>query len=187
MFVVIIILSLSTNLVFMYILIGGEKVPEYEMLFIHSLFVSSTVLIIRQVNNEAAVLGFVGAPFTLASYVVEGGSSKHFSKIKRLAFSEPKVPKYYLSYWFARFTIILYLCSHYFLMPAFTVGYVVKYTFSNSFFSFRSFMHCFRNSLPPWQSMYSTKLIMELKQFKYLIPGRQSLAQWILKSLVCHT
>lgn len=44
-----------------------------------------------QVNNEAAVLGFVGAPFTLASYVVEGGSSKHFSKIKRLAFSEPKV------------------------------------------------------------------------------------------------
>lgn len=44
-----------------------------------------------QVNNEAAVLGFVGAPFTLASYVVEGGSSKHFSKIKRLAFSQPKV------------------------------------------------------------------------------------------------
>ncbi|CAN6463270.1 unnamed protein product [Victoria cruziana] len=44
-----------------------------------------------EVKNEAAVLGFVGAPFTLASYVVEGGSSKHFSKIKRLAFSEPKV------------------------------------------------------------------------------------------------
>lgn len=44
-----------------------------------------------QVNNEAAVLGFVGAPFTLASYVVEGGSSKNFTKIKKLAFSEPKV------------------------------------------------------------------------------------------------
>lgn len=44
-----------------------------------------------QVDNKAAVLGFVGAPFTLASYVVEGGSSKHFSKIKRLAFSESKV------------------------------------------------------------------------------------------------
>ncbi|KAK9186736.1 hypothetical protein WN944_018124 [Citrus x changshan-huyou] len=55
-------------------------------------YVGKALTILREeVNNEAAVLGFVGAPFTLASYVVEGGSSKHFSKIKRLAFSQPKV------------------------------------------------------------------------------------------------
>ncbi|GAB4827681.1 hypothetical protein Ancab_034567 [Ancistrocladus abbreviatus] len=55
-------------------------------------FVGEALTILRkEVNNEAAVLGFVGAPFTLASYVVEGGSSKNFTKIKRLAFSEPKV------------------------------------------------------------------------------------------------
>ncbi|XP_071736037.1 uroporphyrinogen decarboxylase [Rutidosis leptorrhynchoides] len=55
-------------------------------------YVGQALSILRkEVNNEAAVLGFVGAPFTLASYVVEGGSSKHFSKIKRLAFSQPKV------------------------------------------------------------------------------------------------
>ncbi|KAK6145625.1 hypothetical protein DH2020_022445 [Rehmannia glutinosa] len=55
-------------------------------------YVGEALTILRkEVNNEAALLGFVGAPFTLASYVVEGGSSKHFSKIKRLAFSEPKV------------------------------------------------------------------------------------------------
>ena len=44
-----------------------------------------------QVGNEAAVLGFVGAPFTLATYIVEGGSSKNFAAIKRLAFGEPAV------------------------------------------------------------------------------------------------
>eukprot|EP00268_Persea_americana_P040278 TRINITY_DN3994_c0_g1_i5.p1 TRINITY_DN3994_c0_g1~~TRINITY_DN3994_c0_g1_i5.p1 ORF type:complete len:399 (+),score=77.79 TRINITY_DN3994_c0_g1_i5:387-1583(+) len=55
-------------------------------------YVGQALRILRQeVHNEAAVLGFVGAPFTLASYVVEGGSSKNFSKIKTLAFSEPKV------------------------------------------------------------------------------------------------
>ncbi|XP_042503405.1 uroporphyrinogen decarboxylase-like [Macadamia integrifolia] len=55
-------------------------------------YVGEALTILRkEVSNEAAVLGFVGAPFTLASYVVEGGSSKNFTKIKRLAFSQPEV------------------------------------------------------------------------------------------------
>ena len=37
------------------------------------------------------MLGFVGAPFTLASYIVEGGSSKSYTHIKRLAFAQPEV------------------------------------------------------------------------------------------------
>ena len=45
----------------------------------------------RQVGNHATVLGFVGAPFTLASYIVEGGSSKNYTHIKRLAFAQPDV------------------------------------------------------------------------------------------------
>lgn len=44
-----------------------------------------------EVGNQAAVLGFVGAPFTLATYIVEGGMSKHYTHIKKLMFTEPRV------------------------------------------------------------------------------------------------
>ena len=44
-----------------------------------------------QVGREATVLGFVGAPFTLASYIVEGESSKMYTHIKTLMFREPRV------------------------------------------------------------------------------------------------
>jgi uroporphyrinogen decarboxylase len=43
------------------------------------------------VGNKAAVLGFAGAPFTLACYIVEGASSKNYSVLKHMAFSNPEV------------------------------------------------------------------------------------------------
>jgi uroporphyrinogen decarboxylase len=47
---------------------------------------------IRAVNRELAgkipVIGFVGAPFTLASYMIEGGPSKTFLKTKKLMFGD---------------------------------------------------------------------------------------------------
>lgn len=42
-----------------------------------------------EVKNNATVLGFVGAPWTLAAYAIEGKSSKDYIVIKRMAFSEP--------------------------------------------------------------------------------------------------
>ncbi len=43
----------------------------------------------QEVGNQATVLGFVGAPWTLAAYAIEGKSSKDYSIIKGMAFNEP--------------------------------------------------------------------------------------------------
>jgi uroporphyrinogen decarboxylase len=44
--------------------------------------------VIRALGNRVPVIGFVGAPFTLASYMIEGGPSKTFLKTKRLMFGD---------------------------------------------------------------------------------------------------
>jgi uroporphyrinogen decarboxylase len=40
---------------------------------------------------KVPLIGFAGGPFTVASYLVEGGPSKNFSRIKALMHSEPQV------------------------------------------------------------------------------------------------
>jgi uroporphyrinogen decarboxylase len=48
---------------------------------------------IRQVKAELSglvpLIGFVGAPFTLASYAIEGGHSNHYARAKALMFGHP--------------------------------------------------------------------------------------------------
>lgn len=55
-------------------------------------FVAETIrLCKRALAGRAALLGFTGAPFTLAAYTIEGGGSKNFASTKSLLYSDPQL------------------------------------------------------------------------------------------------
>ncbi|XP_002988044.2 uroporphyrinogen decarboxylase 1, chloroplastic [Selaginella moellendorffii] len=47
----------------------------------------------REVGSGAAVLGFVGAPWTLATYLIEGRSTRTYKKIKGMCYENPELLK----------------------------------------------------------------------------------------------
>lgn len=54
-------------------------------------YVMNAVRTIRKnLQGQVPLIGFSGSPWTLATYMVEGGSSKAFTKIKKMAFADPK-------------------------------------------------------------------------------------------------
>lgn len=53
-------------------------------------FVLETARLVRRaLDGVVPVIGFAGAPLTLASYLVEGGHSKSYDQLKRLLYCEP--------------------------------------------------------------------------------------------------
>ena len=45
----------------------------------------------RELEERVPLIGFAGAPFTLASYAIEGGPSSNYAKTKALMYGEPDV------------------------------------------------------------------------------------------------
>ena len=58
----------------------------------HLGFVLETIRILRrELAQKVPLIGFAGAPFTLATYLIEGGSSKFFFDTKKMMFSDPEL------------------------------------------------------------------------------------------------
>lgn len=54
-------------------------------------FVAEAIRLLLAELGDTALIGFAGAPFTLASYLVEGGPSRHHAKTKALMYGAPDV------------------------------------------------------------------------------------------------
>src|ERR1700727_3066229 len=53
-------------------------------------YVSEAVaLVAKHFANRVPVIGFCGAPFTLASYMIEGGGSRHYLHAKKMMYNAP--------------------------------------------------------------------------------------------------
>lgn len=60
--------------------------PEGELRYV----MDAVRLIRRELNGRVPLIGFAGSPWTLATYMVEGGGSREFKTVKRLALDSPE-------------------------------------------------------------------------------------------------
>ncbi len=59
--------------------------PEIELRYV----MDAVRLIRKNLNGSVPLIGFSGSPWTLATYMIEGGSSKNFAKVKALMYNDP--------------------------------------------------------------------------------------------------
>jgi len=61
--------------------------PEADLRYV----VDAVRLIRKNLQGSVPLIGFSGSPWTLATYMVEGGSSKSFQKVKSMMYEQPKL------------------------------------------------------------------------------------------------
>ncbi|KAL4276408.1 hypothetical protein AHAS_Ahas20G0204200 [Arachis hypogaea] len=52
----------------------------------------------KEVGGDASVLGFMGAPWTIATYIVEGGTTRTYTTIKSMCHTAPHLLRTLLSH-----------------------------------------------------------------------------------------
>lgn len=65
------------------------KLPEADLDGLSAIY-QAVRMIRRELPKDRALIGFAGAPFTVASYLIEGGPSKNFEHTKKLMFGAPE-------------------------------------------------------------------------------------------------
>jgi len=63
----------------------GIPDPNVELRYV----MDAVSLIRKELNGRVPLIGFAGSPWTVGTYIVEGGSSREFSRIKTMMYNEP--------------------------------------------------------------------------------------------------
>jgi len=61
--------------------------PEVELRYV----MDAVRMIRRELQGRVPLIGFSGSPWTLATYMVEGGGSREFARVKGLMFDQPRL------------------------------------------------------------------------------------------------
>ena len=73
-------------------------------------YVMESIKMLRhELSDKVPLIGFAGAPFTLASYMIEGGSTREYIHCKRLMWEEPAAWERLMTV--TSDTVIAYLCA----------------------------------------------------------------------------
>lgn len=66
-----------------------HNLPRPDVMESLDYVMNAVSLVRRELNGSVPLIGFSGSPWTLFTYMIEGGSSKNFARAKKLIYQEP--------------------------------------------------------------------------------------------------